>query len=555
MIDTQGQPLYDVAILGCGPIGATLAGLLARRGLRVVVIEQTTSVYPQPRAVGFDHDAMRLFQRIGVAEKLLPHIDSFRDTEYIGVDGQLIQRLRREQPPFALTWEPNYTCDQPGVETVLREHLATLAHVSLRFGHRVAAVTQDATTVQIHAVTEDQQPHRFTARYAVACDGASSPTREGLGLTLETYDYDVSWMVVDVQVHDDHVDQLPDSNRQYCEPARPCSYIVCPGNHRRWEFMVLEGEERELLVSQAYLWTLLGRWLQPGQAEILRAAPYQFHALVATQWNHGRVFLAGDSAHQTPPFLGQGMCQGLRDAGNLEWKLAAVIQRLAPPRLLDTYVQERKPNVIETTLIAKERGRLISERDEQAARERDAELLRTGEPVTLVRQELIPPLVDGLMAMGAPLAGRVFPQPRVVNAQGDGMLLDERFDGGFHLVFSEAPNREVLQALAEASWPLQWHALVVEQAPSQDPDPASIEAWSESGSLVRTFLNTHDCIGAVVRPDHYVFGAFRDIEEAMDLIIELKQTLALAPIHEAESSIADREATSDNRSGTSSILY
>ncbi|RKP53571.1 bifunctional 3-(3-hydroxy-phenyl)propionate/3-hydroxycinnamic acid hydroxylase [Pararobbsia silviterrae] len=546
---SQDFPLYDVAVLGCGPIGATLAGLLNRRGLSVLVIEKTTTVYPQPRAVGFDHDAMRLFQRIGVAEKLIPHIDSFRDTEYTGVDGQLIQILRREQQPFALTWEPNYTCDQPGVETVLRDHLRDAANVDLRFGHEVTAISQDSAHVRIDTRSASGDVMSWSARYAVGCDGAWSPTRESLGLKLETYDYDVSWMVVDVKVDDAYLHVLPDSNRQYCEPARPCSYIVCPGNHRRWEFMVLEGEDRETLLSEPYLWSLLGRWLKPGQAEILRAAPYQFHALVATEWHKARVFIAGDSAHQTPPFLGQGMCQGLRDAGNLEWKLAAVLRDQASSALLDSYVEERRPNVIETTLIAKERGRLISERDEASARVRDAELLRSGTPVTLVRQDMIPPLVGGCIEHDAPLAGRVFPQPRVTDAGGRAMLLDESCEGQFHIVFSALADGSSIRELGDAARALDIVSIAV--ASLSELDGARDNAGSdtgaratpnttvahvvESGTLVRAFLERHGCIGAIVRPDHYVFAGFRDVDEGRAMLASLKDRLA--GTHEARSQV------------------
>ena len=163
--------------------------------------------------------------------------------------------------------------------------------------------------------------------------------------------YDQAWVVVDLLVDPAQLWRLPANNVQYCQPQRPSTFITCPGNHRRFEFMILDGEPAEGAVSEARLWSLLSRWLVPGQARIWRAAAYRFHALIAREWRRGRTLLAGDSAHQTPPFLGQGMCQGLRDAGNLAWKIAQVVNEQAPDSLLDSYTEERRPHVFETTLL------------------------------------------------------------------------------------------------------------------------------------------------------------------------------------------------------------
>ena len=367
------------------------------------------------------------------------------------------------------------------------------------------------------------------SQYAVACDGASSPTREALGITLESFDYDAAWMVVDVIVSDDRLASLPEVNRQYCEPTRPCTYVVCPGNHRRWEFMILEGETREQITTESYLWHLLARWLKPGEARIWRAAPYRFHALVADRWRSGRVFLAGDAAHQTPPFIGQGMCQGIRDAGNLEWKLAAAVRSQASPELLDTYFAERHPNVVATTSIAMERGKTICDRDVDRATTRDAELLKDGTPGTLIRQDLIPPLIGGLIYAADARAGTTFPQPIVITEDGVRRLLDDTFDGRFHLVLSPSVDDAVAIELAQAWSAYGFKTAMIFATPTAERRHRlnGIHCYVETGSLLETYFSGAGAVGAIVRPDHYVYASFADRSEGHARIDALVRTAKL----------------------------
>jgi 2-polyprenyl-6-methoxyphenol hydroxylase-like FAD-dependent oxidoreductase len=159
------------------------------------------------------------------------------------------------------------------------------------------------------------------ARYIVGCDGGTSLVRKLLNMGFESLDFDEPWLVVDVIVDDNKLHKFPDTFVQYCDPARPTTYVVGPGNHRRWEFMVLPGQVADDMNREEAIWGLLSRWLEPEDGRLWRAAPYVFHALIAEEWRRERVFLAGDAAHMTPPFMAQGMCQGIRDAANLAWKL------------------------------------------------------------------------------------------------------------------------------------------------------------------------------------------------------------------------------------------
>lgn len=506
MTALEGGERYDVAVAGYGPVGATLAALLGRHGLRVGVFDKATAIYDQPRAVGFDHDAMRLFQRIGIAGALAPHVAPFRNSVYLGAGGQVIQRVRHIEPPYPLGWAPNYTCDQPGVEAALRQAVTGMENVEVLLGHELLGAREQAGGVAFEVRDSSGAVRSHSATYLVGCDGASSPLRRGLGIELESLDYDVPWIVVDLKVEEAFLDRLPATNVQYCEPRRPCTYVVCPGNHRRWEFMMLEDEPREGVLSEERLWGLLARWLEPGQARIWRAAAYTFHALIAREWRRGPLFLAGDSAHQTPPFLGQGMCQGLRDAGNLAWKLNAVLRGEAGERLLDSYAVERRPHVAQTTRIAKELGRLVSERDPSRARDRDAGLLAKGGGAAplVIRQDMIPGLRDGLFATGSAMAGEVFPQPLVVAPGSGECLLDDHTGPCFRLLLDPACDTPELRTLAAG---LGVRVFVFGEDGIQERD-----------GLVRNWLAAASALGALVRPDHYVFGTFATARDAVGLL-------------------------------------
>ena len=208
----------------------------------------------------------------------------------------------------------------------------------------------------------------------MACDGASSTVRRLLGIPLADLGFDEPWLVVDLMVNEAVLGNLPAVCAQFCEPSRPCTFIIGPENHRRWEIMLNPGEEAREMEREDNVWKLLSRWLDPGDGKLWRASSYRFHALVAETWRKGRAFLAGDAAHQQPPFIGQGMCQGVRDVTNLCWKLSCVLRGESGDQLLETYEEERKEHVITLTQRIKEIGAAICVRDPKAALQRDADL-------------------------------------------------------------------------------------------------------------------------------------------------------------------------------------
>lgn len=517
----------DVIICGLGPTGAILAGLLGQRGVQVAAFDKLPDLYPTPRAIVFDHEAMRVVQELGIADRVRRHTASYRPTEYRGARGQVIRRFDASPPPYRLGWEPSCVFDQPSFEREVRARLEEIANVAATWPAEVTSFKEDDEGVTVEVKTPDGMVSSYRAAYLVACDGGSSPIRKQLGIELHDLGFEEPWIVIDVDVDERKLPDLPQTLVQYCDPQRPATFIVGPGNHRRWEIMMSPGDRFSENLTDDELWPLLDRWIKPGEGRLRRAAAYRFHGLVAKQWRRGRVLLAGDSAHMTPPFLGQGMVQGIRDAQNLGWKLARVIQGESPDGLLDCYGVERRPHVEHTTQVAIELGRQICERDPEKARVRDASLLaeQGGEPRTVVRQSLIPGLEQGLIAGDTPGAGETFPQPWVSFKGAEARLLDDITGPVFlvvtTMVLDEAQQRELTGILAS-----ERGRLVCLGAAEKQRDDAVL-CLEEVTPVIQPWLAGLDRWIAIVRPDHYVFGTASTVEETVALLQRLRAGLSL----------------------------
>lgn len=465
---------FDIAVIGFGPCGAVAAALLGQAGFSVLAIDRETAIYPKPRAMAVDHEIMRIFDNMGVADAILPLTAPFPASDHFGVDGQLIRRIDMVQPPWPLGYTPTMVFTQPPVEALLRAHARSQPGVTVELGTALTGITQDAD-----AVTLDLGGRQVTAGQVVACDGASSFVRGRLGIGFEDLVFDEPWLVVDLLLTGD-APRLPPTAAQFCDPARPISYLVGPAAHRRFEISLLPGEDPAAMQQEANVWRLIARWLSPDEATLWRAASYRFHALVASEWRRGRIFLAGDAAHQQPPFIGQGMCQGLRDVSNLAWKLAAVRDG-ADPALLDSYGAERGAHVRALTARIKAIGRQIGERDPAAARARDAALLVQGggKPPVVTRQEIVPPLETGFLdTVAHPARGTLFPQPVLA----DGTLMDRRHGHGWRLVTT---------------------------APA--PGAITLDELAERDGILAAWFTRHGVTAALIRPDHYVYGVDNDV--------------------------------------------
>jgi len=501
---------YDVAIVGYGPCGAAAAALLGQAGLRTWVGDRQREIYDKPRAIALDHEIMRTFQQLGLVDALAPHVEPFTPSAYYGVDGRLIRRLTMVEPPWPLGHVPSMVFDQPALERVLREHVATRSSVTVALGLELQSLTQDDDGVTLQLRDASGAPQTVRARHVIGCDGASSTVRTRLGIELEDLAFDEPWLVVDVLVNERGLAKLPTTSAQYCEPERPSTLVIGPRNHRRWEISLQPGEDPQQAATPERTWQLLSRWLSPEDGTLWRQASYRFHALVATQWRRGRIFVAGDAAHQQPPFLGQGMCQGLRDVANLAWKLVAVargeVTGAAAETLLDSYGDERQAHVRELTRRIKEIGAVICERDLERARARDAKLLADcgGVVRDTPRQDLLPRLERGcLSALPSAARGTLFPQPLLVAADHRCELLDARAGCGWRLVVDDM-LADRLGALPVGITPVHLGA----------------RGLREAHGLVAAWLRRHECHAALLRPDHHVFGIAADAAGLAALLAE-----------------------------------
>jgi 3-(3-hydroxy-phenyl)propionate hydroxylase len=498
--------MFDVAIVGFGPSGAVAAALLGQAGHRVFVCDQGSEIYALPRAAALDHEVLRVFQQLGLADAVTPFTEPFTDSCFYGVDGQLIRRMTMLAPPYPQAWTPSVVFSQPPVEAALRAAVQALPQVTVQLGSTVTGLEQDSDSATLRFA--DGQ--LINARYVIGCDGASSTVRMLAGIGLEDLGFDEPWLVVDVLANGRGLARLAKQSAQYCEPDRPCSYIIGTKNHRRWEISLKPGEDPVQAATAEGTWKLIERWIAPGEGILWRQASYRFHALVADRWRDRRVFVAGDAAHQQPPFLGQGMCQGIRDVTNLAWKLDTVLNGAASDAFLDSYGLERQAHVRELTTRLKSIGALIGERDLAKARARDERLLAEagGTVVAMPRQDVLPRLEAGALSLlNTPARGTLFPQPWVRH-HGKAKRLDDVLGTGWRLLISATTT-----------------------TPSHDSGALpglrveSLGALDEADGVLATWFDKHRCEAALVRPDHYVFGTTAEAAAIPALLNEAASSL------------------------------
>ncbi|PTB19223.1 2-polyprenyl-6-methoxyphenol hydroxylase [Trinickia symbiotica] len=530
---------FDLIIVGLGPVGAVAANLAGEAGLRTLVLEKSLTVFDKPRAMGFDQEVMRIFGDLGLADKIAPYVMPYRPSEYRTTDSSVIRRIEAAEAPFQLGWAPNYVFMQPQIESALRENLARFPSVTVKLGAHVDAVTSGedgASVMVVESPSESNASRTYRSRYVLSCDGGASPIRTGLGLEMEDLDFDEPWLVVDVVLKDGCGASLPTTNVQYCEIERPCTFVVGPGQVRRWEFMINAGESPTQVMEPAFVRRLISRWLDESEYDIWRASSYRFHALVLRQWRSGRIFFLGDAAHMTPPFLAQGMCQGIRDAANLIWKLSLVNRGTAGPLLLDTYQAERLPHVKQTTLVTKSLGKLICERDPAAARQRDQRLLEemAANPRGTVRQSLIPGLAAGFLSASAHgPRGQLFPQPLVKLPDGRQCLLDQATGATFRLVVQDDADAAVIERIAAECDAVRDIPVELVVIGTEPPGPnAPPYTCQDSDGMLVGWMRRHACSAVIARPDHYVYGACHQAEDACAMIRELAAALRAGTPHE-----------------------
>lgn len=487
------QPLpasVDVAIIGYGPTGAALANALGAQGLSVCVLDRSHGVLPIPRAVHIDGETMRVLQSLGLAAAALAIMRPGGSMHWVNAQDQTLLVRTGVQGLGAHGWHNDYYFHQPQFEEVLRQGLQRYPGVHVAEGWELQSLHQEAECVDLTVRAVDSGASgQLRARYVVGCDGARSTVRALIGAEeFEDLGEHQAWLVVD-GVLSRPLD-LPEHSVQHCDPARPATSIYVHPLRRRWELMLLPGEDAKAMTEPEVVWGLLSRWVQPSQATLERAAAYVFHSLIARRWQEGRVLLAGDAAHQTPPFLGQGLCAAMRDVANLAWKLVEAVRRpVHGAALLATYGPERTPHARAFIALAVEVGRVIQETDPRAAAERDARLSSQGLSFAFPS----PTLGAGAHQArpSSPMVGQIAPQ-----FQGpDGRWSDDVAGAAWSLWLT--PH---LAAQFDARRQARWQA-------------AGVTVLLNPGPRASAWLTDQGAQAVVLRPDRYVFDLCADLAE------------------------------------------
>ncbi|MFD9945333.1 bifunctional 3-(3-hydroxy-phenyl)propionate/3-hydroxycinnamic acid hydroxylase [Nonomuraea sp. NPDC059023] len=423
----------DVAVIGAGPVGMTAAALLAAYGLNVLVVERNPGTSDAPKAISIDDEALRVYQAAGLADRVMRIIVPGTGTKYYGADGEPVFQARAEIPyRFGFPFKNPFA--QPDLERELLAHLRDDPRVEVMLSTELVGVSQDGGCVELEC-RAPEGPLTIRAAYALGCDGGRSWMRECLAIGMTGRSFDDVWLVADV-LGDSHTERY---GMHHGDPRRP--HVIVPGRDGRcrYEFYLYPGECE---AGQAPPYELLQELLKPfrplAPEQVQRAVTYRFNAVVADSWRSGRCFLLGDAAHMMPPFAGQGLNSGIRDAANLCWKIADVVRGRLPDEVLDTYEIERRPHAEATVALSARLGRIVMTTNPRLARRRDAIVRAMMESpqqrAYLEHMRYRPPqrYRSGLVEPGA---GAMIGQPRVYDVEnGRTRLLDEVLGNGWALL-------------------------------------------------------------------------------------------------------------------------
>lgn len=523
MTQESTAPVHDVAIVGFGPVSQTLALLLGRAGHDVIALERWPKPYDLPRAVHFDDEIGRIFQAAGVGEEVRAVTDPVPDHyEWRNHEGEPLVRIDWSGTGPS-GWPTASFFSQPGLEAVLAEAAEKLPSVTVVRGCEVTDL-QDAVDHVRLTTAGPCGPGEVRARYVIGADGANSFVRSRMSTTVTDLGFFHDWLIVDTQPHEQAT--WSPMNWQLCDPARPTTIVSGGPGRRRWEFLRLPHESVEELNSLDTAWKLLTPWGRTEQnTTIERHTVYTFQARWVDRWREGRLLLAGDAAHQMPPFAGQGMCSGMRDAMNLAWKLDLVLDGRAAPLLLDTYTSERSDHVQHAIGMSMALGQVICVLDPDEAAERDARMIATGADPRHALPATPPPVLgDGVLrqtAHGERAAnvGHLTPQYEVTY-QGRTALLDSLTGGGFTILTDGHQPADAINE-ADRDFLAGIKATIVPLYGENAPADGYLD--KEAGYLPH--LREHGHVAAVVRPDFYLFGAASTGTELRELIGQLSEQL------------------------------
>ncbi|GAC1636516.1 MAG: bifunctional 3-(3-hydroxy-phenyl)propionate/3-hydroxycinnamic acid hydroxylase [Mycobacterium sp.] len=497
MSDRGAVQQVPVVIVGAGPTGVTAATLLAQYGIRCLLLDRWTNVYPQPRAVHMDDEICRIIARLGIADEFAAISRPAEGLRLLSNTLEVLAEFHRDTARSRHGFPQANMFDQPELEALLRANIKHYPCAAFRGGVEVTEIADDGRG-RVAVTFEDRSDatrHVVEANYVLGCDGANSVVRSSIGSALRDMKFDQRWLVVDIATTAD-LDQW-DGVHQVCDPGRAGTYMRIGDTRYRWEFKLLAGESADDFNDLTALLPLIDPWVRHvslSELTLIRVAEYTFRAKIAEQWRRGNVFLLGDAAHLTPPFIGQGMGAGLRDAMNLAWKLVGVLNGRLPPDALDTYEQERKPHACHMIRIALGVGWSMT------AGGRFGNSLRR---ILVPRLRFVPGLRNKILDSRTPklhrsmlvarsraphrLAGTLCPNP-VLDA---GERLDAVLGDGFAVITATNPD------------PVQQARL---------DDDGIVVHLAEPGSELAEWLRRGHVTAAVIRPDRTVMSAGRNID-------------------------------------------
>src|SRR5471032_2646858 len=518
------QNILDVVIVGYGPVGQSLSILLGERGYNVATFDRWPSLYPLPRAVFHDHEIRRIFQAMGIGKEVERISQPSSTYQWFNADWKTLVEI--DWSAESISDGPvGYLFNQPSLEALLDEKAKSLPSVSVNQGWEATELRQfpDYCEVTLRKGKMDGnvwvptgETRTVRARYVVGADGANSFVRKSERIAFEDLGFQEDWLVIDLKPNEGVKLDVPDIG-QWCNPARPTTMVPGGPGYRRWEFMRLPHESVEDLQRPEKVWELLSPWVTPEAATLVRHAVYKFRSLIAENWHSGRVVLAGDAAHQMPPFMGQGMCSGIRDAWNLAWRFDLLLRGLADDSLLDSYTLERKPQIRAVIEASMAMGKVVCVSDPVKAAERDAAYL-SGNVAPLPP---FPGLTDGLLQKDGQLRG-ILGVHGSIEIGGKVSRYDEVIGRGFHLLVRGDQDPLASLTPEQQSFIHDYDVKVVRLAATADSSKGIYR--DVSGKYLR-FMAEAGLKALIVRPDYYCYGGVAELSALPKLLNSLREQL------------------------------
>ena len=493
---------FDIAICGYGPVGSTFAGLMGKLGHKVLVIERNIGPSPTARAINTDGEQLRTFDRLGIAEKVVENSHEVHCVHFGDANLNPIQTIEQPVGVSAMGWPNQVLFYQPELEGFIRASVESESNVVIEEGTELLSFDDTPEGVTLNCKNSDGNLS-FFSKYLIGCDGASSYVRKELDVDLEDFEYNQEWLVCDA--HLTKKINIPEKEAmQVCDPKRPGTYVPGRRGHLRFEFKKMPGEDSKELEKEENVWKLLKPWINENNAKLERAQVYSFHACIAETWRKGNVLIAGDAAHQMPPFMGAGMGTGIRDVTNISWKLDLLLKNKANEGILDTYQKERHSHAKWTIAQTVTIGQVI-EGFCAAAEGKEYEPKGPSYDVNF------PHIPAGIYSDPADMiTGVPIPQPFLYKNNKKEML-DRIINGNFAVLTQE--SKLDLTDKAQSIIDLLGIKLVI------------IEPNEDAEERLKTVFEKYKAV--LVRPDKYTYGGVEEISSLSEMVESLEKEFSL----------------------------